>query len=344
MNGQNVNVTNTVAPGDTINLSFTLGTDSKGTTTTYSDTVSFTATTLSGGSTVSVGAISDCTLIADSSTCAESTTLTAPATPGAYQVKILASDGKTGNNGLKPSFFFVNFTVVAPSSCTPASTTLVLGTPTPACTLLHATSVKLSATLTSGSTPIADKTITFYIEGNSIGTAMTDADGVATLTYDPTSLNVGDYAVTASWDSDDACLLNPTITGSTLGIEYLFIGFQPPINADGTGLFSGKTIPVKIQIGDVNGAPVTNANADVYFSQVTPVVIGTDTTNVASSLNFDYGNVMRYDSTANQYVYNWDLTSTASPVSNGTNYVQVFLNEGTCADAHQVTVSVQRKK
>jgi hypothetical protein len=40
MNGQNVNVTNTVAPGDTINLSFTLGTDSKGTTTTYPDTVS----------------------------------------------------------------------------------------------------------------------------------------------------------------------------------------------------------------------------------------------------------------------------------------------------------------
>jgi hypothetical protein len=339
INGQNVNVTATVAPGDTIDLSFTLGTDGNGTgSTSYPDTVSFTTTTISTGSTVTVGAISGCTLTQYSSTCSPTTTLTAPAAGGAYQVKILASDVRTGNNKLSQAFFFVNFTVVVPSSCAPASTTLVLGTP--ACTLYHGTSVDLSATLMSGATPLSGKTITFYIDGNSIGTADTDLNGVATLSYDPTSLNVGNYAVTASWDSDDSCLLNPTITGSTLGIEYLFIGFQPPINADGSSIFSGKTIPVKIKISDANGAPVTNADASVFFEKGTPAIVGTDTENVASSLNFDYGNVMRYDSTANQYVYNWDL----STVLNGTNTVRVFLDEGTCAGAHQVTVSVQRKK
>jgi hypothetical protein len=339
INGQNINVTGTVAPGASIGLSFVLGTDGSGSTsTTYPDVVSFTATTLSAGASVGVGAISSCSLTSHSSTCPSSTTIAAPATAGAYQVKILASDTRNGNTRLKQAFFLVNFTVVAPSACTPASTTLVLGTP--ACTLYHSTSVDLSATLMSGTTPLTGKTVTFYLDGTSIGTADTNDDGVATLAYNPSSLNVGDSVVTASWDSDNACLLNPTVTGSTLGVEYLFLGFQQPINADGSSIFSGKTIPVKIKISDANGAPVPNADATVFFQLGTPTVVGTDTENVASSLNFDYGNIMRYDSTANQYVYNWDWSS----VQNGTNTARVFLEEGSCAPARQVVVSVQRKK
>lgn len=131
---------------------------------------------------------------------------------------------------------------------------------------------------------------------------------------------------------------DPAVTGTTLGIEYLFGGFQPPINAN--ALFTGKSLPVKIKIGDVNGAPVTNATPYVYFANAADVVLADDPTNVTTGLNFDYGNLMRYDPTANQYVYNWDLSTTTT----GTKSVWVDLQEGTCADPRQVNVAVQRKK
>jgi hypothetical protein len=118
------------------------------------------------------------------------------------------------------------------------------------------------------------------------------------------------------------------------------MGFQQPINADGSSVFSGKTVPVKIKIADFNGAAVPDANATVFFQNETPAIVGTDIENVASSLNFDFGNIMRYDSSANQYVYNWDLSTAGG---NGTKTVRVFLDEGTCAAPRQAVLSVLRK-
>src|SRR5262249_57233790 len=57
--------------------------------------------------------------------------------------------------------------------------------------------VRLSATLTdaSSSAPIADQPVTFFLGGNSIGTATTDANGVATLAGVSTAgYDVGTYA------------------------------------------------------------------------------------------------------------------------------------------------------
>jgi hypothetical protein len=233
------------------------------------------------------------------------------------------------------AFFFVNFTVVV-SGCTPAATTLVLSTPD--CVVYHAGSVSLSATLMSGATALDGKTITFYVDGEDVGTADTDENGVATLTYDPSLLTVGDHALTAEWQSDDPCYQNPTVTGATLGIQYLFLGFQPPINADGSTILTGKAGPVKIKIVDANGNPVSDATALVYVEDGIQGIVGTDPENATVGLNFDYGNVMRYSD--GQYVYNWNL----STVISGTKTIRVFLGEGSCAPAHQVVVSVGKKK
>jgi hypothetical protein len=122
-----------------------------------------------------------------------------------------------------------------------------------------------------------------------------------------------------------------------LGVKYFFVGFQPPIKADGSTILTGKCGPVKIVITDVNGMPVPDATAYVYFADGIQAIVGTDPENVATGLNFDYGNLMRYSD--GQYVYNWDLSTT----TNGTKTIQVYLGEGSCADAHTVVVSVGKK-
>jgi hypothetical protein len=337
----NYTLTSTVNAGDSISLSFTLGASGSGSTSTiYARTVNVTASTSakpSGASDASVsGLTTPVTFSARGSTKDESATITAPSTPGAYQVKISADDSlNTGK--INGDFIFINFTVATPP-CTPAQTTLTLGTPD--CVLLHATSVSLSATLTvtSDGTPLIGKTIDFYVDGNEVGTAVTGTDGVATLTYNPSALTVGDHALSAAWQSDDNCLQSSQATGGKLGVQYLFLGFQPPINADGSTILTGKCGPVKIIIVDANGVPVPDATALVFFEKGTPAIVGTDPENATTALNFDSGNLMRYSS--GQYVYNWDL----STVTNGTYTIRVFLGEGSCAPAHQVVVSVGKKK
>jgi hypothetical protein len=333
----------TVNGGNTIVVNFTVGaTAASPSSTTYTDEIlHLTASTLSPvGANVTVDPMSDCTFTSVSNTFQRSATITAPeaqANAVAYQVKILANDGKTGNNRLKDASFLVNFTVAASSGCTAEATSLILNKPD--CVLLHATSLSLSATLTVTSpvAPLANKDIDFLVDGNKVGTATTDSNGVATLDYNPSALTVGDHTLSAAWTSDSPCLLNPNVTGATLGVQYLFKGFQPPINADGNTCLTGKCGPVKIIILDANGVVVSDATPYVYFTNGIPLVIGTDTANVATGLNFDYGNLMRYSD--GQYVYNWDLSN----VGNGTKTILVDLGEGSCAPARTVVVSVGKK-
>ena len=94
-------------------------------------------------------------------------------------------------------------------------------------------------------------------------------------------------------------------------------GFLPPLNADihGTVLNvgkAGKTYPVKWQLTDANGAYVTTA-----VSGTTVDVAKVACTNLAGDPldSMDYntssgGTTLRYDSTANQYVYNWQTPGT----------------------------------
>jgi hypothetical protein len=338
--GKNYVLDADVQPGASITLNFSVASNGAGSTsatsTNYPDTVVITPSTVLGAETVSVSGLVDAVLSTRSTSVSETAMITAPQTPGDYQVKFTADDGRTGNQGkINGDSFIINFTVVAPTSCTPTIPSLVLNTPD--CVLYHATSMLLSATLKDGITPLVGKTITFYVDSNAVGTGITDSTGLANLTYNPSSLSAGDHDLSAEWETDDACNLDSTSTGGVLGVQYLFKGFQPPINADGNTVLTGKCGPVKVCVLDANGVPVPDAKAYVYFADSLPVCVGDNPENVTAGLNFDHGNQMRYSD--GQYVYNWDL----STVCNGTKYIQVLLGEGSCAAAHTVCVSVGKK-
>jgi hypothetical protein len=99
-----------------------------------------------------------------------------------------------GNGG--NATFYAHFKVVAqPTTLTVAPISDSYGA-----------TVNLSATLNSGSSAVSGKTVTFALNGATVGTAVTDAAGVATLGASLSSVTAGTYAtgVTASFAGDPA--------------------------------------------------------------------------------------------------------------------------------------------
>jgi beta propeller repeat protein len=88
--------------------------------------------------------------------------------------------------------------------------------------------------------------------------------------------------------------------------EYVFGGFQQPINANGSSIFKlGRTIPVKIVLTDSNGQNVPSAVVTLSVSRITDAILGTETEVLLdASGNANTGNLFRYDASSGQYIYN----------------------------------------
>jgi len=87
---------------------------------------------------------------------------------------------------------------------------------------------------------------------------------------------------------------------------YTFIGFQSPVNNPpqvniGKG---GKTYPVKFQVKDANGAYVTSLSV---VKSITVAATNCDPADTPDALEVTStgGTALRYDTTANQFVFNW---------------------------------------
>jgi hypothetical protein len=346
-NGNEATVTSQICAGDTIDLTATFGLSTPSGSTHFPRTLTFDASTTlkPGANDVGVSGLPQThTFTSASSSFSDPVTLTAPSDIGAYTVQIKATSGTGGMNGITQGPpLVINFTV---SDCVPVCTEVstVLTVPQ-ICVLLHQTTpVDLTATLTDESNnPISGQTVHFSVGGSPVGDATTNGSGVATISgFDVSGLSVGDHEVDVTFDETD-CVNGikylATNGVGNLGVTYLFIGFQQPINSDGTSIFKGGTIPVKIKITDANGAPVTDAQPLVFFQEGTPTVIG-DTTEALSTSAASTGNQMRYDSIADQYVFNWDITGAS--ISNGTYTVWIDLGEGACGATHTVTLSIQK--
>jgi hypothetical protein len=147
-----------------------------------------------------------------------------------------------------------------------------------------------------------------------------------------------------SWDDITTSVdtVNHTVSGVSRSLSPFavgmptrtFDGFLQPINGDGSSIFQiNSTIPVKFRLTNASGAPVTTAVAHLYVAQISAGVTGTEQEAVSTSAA-DTGNTFRYDSSANQYIFNWGTRNLAQ----GTWQIRAALDDGT---SHTVQVSLR---
>lgn len=143
--------------------------------------------------------------------------------------------------------------------------------------------------------------------------------------------NDGDNKITIQLQDgglgDNDLTINGKITddGGPVLSAYNFSGFLQPINADGSSVFKLKsTVPVKFSLTDTNGNFVTNAVANIYISQISNNVIGTEI-EANSTSSATEGNLFRYDLISNQYIFNLATKSLTA----GTYQIRIELDDGT---------------
>ncbi len=123
------------------------------------------------------------------------------------------------------------------------------------------------------------------------------ANGVGTFNYTATAKdNAGNWI---------------TQTG-TYKVVYRWDGFLQPINDTahqvGTSISifkAGSTIPVKFQLKKADGTVVQANTAPVWFVPVKGAAMSMPVDDSAPTATADSGTTYKYDSTAQQYIYNW---------------------------------------
>jgi hypothetical protein len=304
----------------------------------YSRTLNFTPSSLSA---ITFDPITECTVNNSSSTCTKTIGFDAPG-EGSHTV-VVALTGPGSPGPLVRRTLTINFNVVAAPEPEDIDTKMTVAKQ---CFLLNDGEVDLEATLETldpgdgGAIDGAEVEFsldTAPIEGtyDLLGSAFTNASGLATLPYNIDGLAVGDHVLQAYFDGDSP--LNPSTGSNILGISYWFLGFGQPINGDGTSIFSGRTIPVKIRLDDANGDPVTTAAPRVQMQRLDLNLLPIGEVENATSVSAaDTGNIMRYSPTDQQYIYNFDTSNLA----NASYRITVLLGDSAACSSGDSTVIV----
>jgi hypothetical protein len=107
----------------------------------------------------------------------------------------------------------------------------------------------------------------------------------------------------------------------TYSVVYNFGGIL--INGNGSNK-AGSTIPVKFQLTDANGSFISTATARITYAKYDNNILGHEMDAVSTS-NAVSGNLFRYDSTSNEYIFNFS----SKGLTVGTYLITVYLNDGT---------------
>lgn len=151
---------------------------------------------------------------------------------------------------------------------------------------------------------------------DALGAALTDNDitGTADCTTTATYTSpAGTYPITCSTGtlSSEKYEFSTFVPG-TLTIQYKWDGFSQPINdvvyqvGQSKSVFKGgSTIPVKFQLKKSDGTPVQANIAPVWLTPQRGLAMNSSIDESVYSVSGTSGAVYKWDSIAQQYVYNW---------------------------------------
>ena len=141
-----------------------------------------------------------------------------------------------------------------------------------------------------------------------------------------TSVDTTIFTVTGIVNSLSPFALGTPLTSVT---PINFLGFKNPIKNNGANVFKlGRSLPVKFQLTYSNGSFVSNKIAKLFVAPIFDGVAGTEQPAVSKNKN-DVGNTFRYDSIANQYIFNLDTKTLYA----GTWQIRVSLDDGSSHSA-----------
>ncbi|MFH0762527.1 MAG: PxKF domain-containing protein [Candidatus Omnitrophota bacterium] len=110
----------------------------------------------------------------------------------------------------------------------------------------------------------------------------------------------------------------------TYNVRYTYAGVLPPINQDDSSIFKlGRVVPVKFQLKDAAGNYISTAAARIYLSKISNTVLGGEI-EAESVGSANTGNLFRYDSAENQYIFNLGTSN----LSKGTWQIKIQLDDG----------------
>jgi hypothetical protein len=126
------------------------------------------------------------------------------------------------------------------------------------------------------------------------------------VTYTPTQVGSGAQTITASYAGDAEH--TPGSGTATVTVTYASSGFLAPVNNPptvNTGK-AGKTYPVKWQLQDANGNYISalSAVSSVTYKPTACASFSADPLDALDTTTTG-ATILRYDATANQYIYNW---------------------------------------
>jgi hypothetical protein len=157
--------------------------------------------------------------------------------------------------------------------------------------------------------------------GPAHGTLSLNADG--SFTYTPAANFVGGDSFTYQAQGSDGTL--SAAAPVTIQVTYHFGGFLVPLSSN-IALGLNRTVPIKFQLTDYNGAYVSSLSAVTSLQ-----VLNAQGTNFLTNVG---NTALRYDSTSNQFIANWQTKGLPA----GTYTVVLSLADGTTY-AKTVTLS-----
>ena len=98
----------------------------------------------------------------------------------------------------------------------------------------------------------------FRVDGVDVGNAVPLSGGTASITT--SAVPVGPHTVTAVYSG--ASLFVQSSGDMTQNVHYAFSGFLPPLSQN-IKFALGRTIPIKFQLTDAGGHPITGLSAVV---------------------------------------------------------------------------------